>query len=145
MALYWDKIKYSAADSFDTEEKKDQILIFTIKDNKHLILLSFSYQDVKNSSNVMELCEIYNDKSKIRREGDNIFIDIHYLDQVHRLVMEDAFNVKYVEESKFLTKCMYNCYEYLERTILDRVNENELKLDQCVSQIKKIMKYLNST
>ncbi len=144
MSLYWDKIKYSAADSFESEEKKSQIIIFTIKDNKHLVLLSFSYEDVINSSNVMELCEIYNEKSKIRRENNSIFIDVHYMDQYHRLVMEDAFTIKYVEESKILTKCMYNCYEYLERTILDRVNENETKLDQCISQIKKIMKYINS-
>lgn len=154
-----------------TQKSKNQIVIFIIKDYKHIPIVSFCFEDVMGDR--IDQYEIYIENISIKESSNNkvtiqideVLVEVqckeknitssYMIDPLG--VMEKTESVKFevslknelpndvsLKSQQIIKKMLFNDYNYIEKTIIDKVETNSDAIEQLVAQVKKISTYITS-
>lgn len=168
MLLRFDVYEFSFGIDESLEQAvKNQVIIFKIENYKHIPLVSFCLEDLKNYGGYCEdVVEMYEDL-EINKDSNG---DIKILFQTPMLIkghpgQNSLFIFKTEEKQLYSThpiqgkdiisntdpairdkikKAKFNNYNYIEKTILDRVQIQEEIIGQLINQVKKLTSHVFS-
>lgn len=131
----------------DDKVQKNQVIVFVILNMQHRPVVSFCYEDVCSvaSNTAMEKCEIYEPGARIRRDNETIYIKSPGWGIDVALKLPDkqtVWELKCMKTNQLILKTIFNNFKYIEKTIIDTVEEHDAQLPQLIRQVKKITKHL---
>lgn len=169
MILFYDVVPFNVFTlENEAQQQKNQIIIYMIQDMVHKPLVSFCYEDVCSvlPDKALEKSEVYISDIYLLRDGIDvhIFLGYNYAQQLGTAETSDfdihlALQYNQQANATFQLVCMpsvktsktvpilkgmFNNYNYIEKTIIDQVHEHEDELQQLISQVRKITKYLSN-
>lgn len=157
MKIFYDIIKHIVFDVTSTDVSqtcKYQIVIYQIVNRKHVVLVSFCYEDLINNftseKEVVEKTEIYDEDFSVRRVNTNIRIYISEKGEANDEKIELEFDgkelkcISHLNPLVYIRRSAFNNYEYIEKTILDTVSEHEDSIEKLIKKVKEIIQALKS-
>lgn len=151
LPIFYDVVEFNSFTlENEQDQKKHQIIVYVIQDMAHKPIVSFCYEDVCSvlPDHAMQKSEVYIPDIHVQRNEINIDIFLGYKlnggcdMRLLLLKIGDKFELTDPLGTARIIRAMFNNYNYIEKTVIDQVGDHDDQIQQLVSQVRKISKYL---
>lgn len=139
--MYFDICPYKIFDINNEDAEKHQIIIYKIEDLTHKPLVSFCLEDLCSGDTTSEV-EIYIEGTTVNNHGIQVYISIP---NSPVLIFQNNELFYFIDDTQKINikRSKFNNYNYIEKTIIDEVEDHQNILKQVVAEVKRITDHLS--